>query len=127
MTGTGHGEKFTRKKESALAALLECPSLPEAAASCGISESTLRRWLRNESFAQQYRTERSRLMEMTINALRRKSLAAVEVLASLSNDAASPAAVRASAARSIISLGIAGQVLDLEERLNDLEEIARDQ
>jgi hypothetical protein len=121
----GHGEKFSRKKESALAALLECSSLPEAAASCGISESTLRRWLRNDSFATQYRIERSRLLEITINQLRQKSLSAVNVLAKMSDDEASPAAVRVSAARAIISLGIAGEMLEVEDRLSDLEEIAK--
>jgi hypothetical protein len=121
----GHGEKFSRKKEAAIAALLETQSLPEAAAHCGLSERTLRRWLSNEEFAKQYRDERAHLLENTVNLLRTKSMEAVKVLASISNDQASPAGVRVSAARSIISLSIAGEMLDLEDRLAELEEIAR--
>jgi hypothetical protein len=126
MTAThGHGEKFSRRKEVAIAALLEHASLQEAAASCGLSERTLRRWLTNEEFQEQYRAERDRLLETAQNLLRAKSVEAVEVLVSVSNDQASPSAVRVSAARSIISLGIAGEILDVENRLTELEEIAR--
>jgi hypothetical protein len=49
---SGHGEKFGRKKESAIGALLACATLTEAAASCGVGDSTLRRWLHDEGFAQ---------------------------------------------------------------------------
>jgi len=48
---SGHGEKFSRKKESAIAALLACPTLTEAASSCEIAESTIRRWLKDETFS----------------------------------------------------------------------------
>lgn len=41
----GHGEKLSRKKELALAALLVSPPLPEAATKVGVHERTLFRWL----------------------------------------------------------------------------------
>jgi hypothetical protein len=124
---TGHGEKFRRRKEQAIAALLMCPSLPAAAANCGISESTLRRWLRNESFAWRYRQERTRMLDSTVNLLRQKSIAAVETLAGIADDKGSPAGARVSAARSLVELAIKGaEVQDLEERLTELEEIAKE-
>jgi hypothetical protein len=42
----GHGSKWARRKEAAIAALLECPTVKEAAKKCGLSYSTLKRWLR---------------------------------------------------------------------------------
>jgi len=44
----GHGEKLNRKQEAAIGALLTCSSLPEAAIAVGVSQSSLRRWLKNE-------------------------------------------------------------------------------
>ena len=54
-----------------------------------------------------------------------KSLEASNVLVSISNDREAPAAVRVSAARAIISLAIGSEVLELEERLSELEELAK--
>jgi DNA-directed RNA polymerase specialized sigma24 family protein len=42
----GHGSKFGRKKEAAIAALLAERNLAEAARVVGIDLSTLKRWLR---------------------------------------------------------------------------------
>lgn len=123
---SGHGEKFGRKKESAIAALLACPTVTEAAANCGVSESTLRRWLRNETFARQYRQERTRMLERTVNLLRQKSAAAVATLAGVADDKALPAGARVSAARSLIELSIKGaEMQDLEERIAELEQVAQ--
>ncbi|PYU21725.1 MAG: hypothetical protein DMG30_16925 [Acidobacteria bacterium] len=88
---TGHGEKLSRKQEAAIGALLICSSLPEAASAAGVSQSSLRRWLKNETFARRYREERLRMLEGTINLLRQKSLAAVETLAGVADDKESPA------------------------------------
>ena len=124
---SGHGEKFGRKKELAIGALLTCATLTEAAASCGIGESTLRRWLCDEGFAQRYRRERTRMLDSTVNLLRQKSIAAVETLAGIADDKGSPAGARVSAARSLVELAIKGaEVQDLEERLTELEEIAKE-
>lgn len=124
---TGHGEKFGRKKELAIGALLTCPSLPAAAASCGISESTLRRWLQNETFARRYRRERTRMLESTVSLLRQKSVAAVETLAEVADDKQSPSGARVSAARSLVELAIKGaEMQDLEARIDDLEQLAKE-
>jgi hypothetical protein len=124
---SGHGEKFGRKKELAIAALLAFPTLTEAAASCGIGESTLRRWLADETFARFYRLERTAMLKGTVNLLRQRSVGAVETLAEVANDKALPAGARVSAARSLIELAIKGaEMQDLEERLGELEQLARD-
>jgi len=42
----GHGAKFGRKKEAAIAALLTAKNYEEAARATGIGLKTLKRWLR---------------------------------------------------------------------------------
>jgi hypothetical protein len=42
---TGHGQKLSRKKESAIAALISLPTIGDAAKLVGIGEKTLFRWL----------------------------------------------------------------------------------
>jgi hypothetical protein len=123
---TGHGAKFETKMEAAIAALLTSPNLAEAAKAAGIGESTLKRWLKDETFSARYREERARLLENTTTLLRSKSMDAVTVLVNLSNNRLTPPAVRVSAARSIIALGFAAEMCELEERLAQLEDLARE-
>src|SRR5262249_52012194 len=65
---SGHGEKLSRKQEQAIAALLEKPSLAEAAAAVSLNEKTLRRWLREDrGFQDAYRAARQELRERTVS------------------------------------------------------------
>ena len=50
----GHGEKLTRKQEQAVAALLEQPTVLRAATAAGVSERTLRLWLKDPGFKAAY-------------------------------------------------------------------------
>jgi hypothetical protein len=122
---SGHGSKIGRKMEQAVAALLTAPNLAKAAETPDIAESTLRRWMQDETFSKRYRQERDRLLETAITLLRSKSVEAGNVLVSIANDPKSDAAVRVSAAKAIISLAIGAQMLELEERLTELEEVSR--
>ena len=45
-----HGEKLSRKQELAIAALLTCHAITDAAHQCGIGEVTLHRWLKEAPF-----------------------------------------------------------------------------
>src|SRR5437763_102872 len=54
MTATGKA----RKREQAIAALLERPTIAEAAQAVGVSERTLRRWLSEADFAADYAAAR---------------------------------------------------------------------
>ena|SRR5580700_1465466 len=47
---TGHGSKFSRKKEQAIAALLSHRNVEEAAKATGISSGTLKRWMQLPEF-----------------------------------------------------------------------------
>ena len=50
----GHGSKFERKKEAAIAALLTTKNYEEAAQATGIDLKTLKRWMRLPEFESEY-------------------------------------------------------------------------
>ena len=111
----GHGDKIGQKQQEVIAALLASSSIVEAAKQCGLHESTIRRWLAQESFAGAYRGERDRLLEQTGNELRRHSLSSVRVLVEIMNTAGR-SGPRVAAARS---------VLDFCFRAVEIERLAR--
>jgi transposase-like protein len=55
---TGHGTKFGRKHEEAIAALLTQRNIEEAAKSVGIAPNTLLNWLKVPEFQKAYREAR---------------------------------------------------------------------
>jgi hypothetical protein len=65
----GHGEKFSFKREHAIAALISCPTTRDAANACGVAPVTLWRWLQDPSFAAQYRAARQQVVEHAISSL----------------------------------------------------------
>src|SRR5512142_724978 len=55
----GHGSKFGRRKEAAVAALLSCRTLEEAAHTARIGATTLARWMKNPQFQAELRAARN--------------------------------------------------------------------
>ena len=119
----GHGEKFTRKQEEALAALLSEQTIAAAAEKVGIGEVTLWRWLKRDDFLAAYRAARRQVMEKSMAQLQQSSWAASTTLLKL---LASPSdSVRLRAATEILNQGNKGlETLDFEERLSALEQQA---
>ena len=118
----GHGEKFSRKKEQAIAALLTSPTLTEAARACGIGETTLWRWLQDPDFAERYRQARKRALHIAINRLHRIASDAVTTLQVVANDANAPASSRVAAARVILETVLKmEEVEEIEARLTKIE------
>src|SRR5690348_1827007 len=76
----GHGEKLTRKQEQAIAALLAEPTLSAAACRCGVSESTLYRWVHAQSFQAAYRSARRSVVDAAIGHLQQAAADAVGCL-----------------------------------------------
>jgi hypothetical protein len=64
----GHGEKFGRKMEAAIAALLTARNTEEAAKVVGVSPKTLLRWQKLPEFERAYREAR-----MVLPVVRRRS------------------------------------------------------
>jgi hypothetical protein len=64
---TGHGAKFGRKKEDAIAALLSHRSVEEAARAAGVGYKTLLRWLELPEFRDAYRKARREAVQQYDN------------------------------------------------------------
>jgi hypothetical protein len=114
---------LTPKQQKAISALLDQPTLKEAAAASSVNESTLWRWLQDEGFQQVYRQARGQLLESTLTALQSASGLAVETLRAVMEDQTAQPSARVSAAKAVLELGLKGrEILEVEERLRALEE-----
>jgi hypothetical protein len=120
---SGHGDKTSRKEEQAIASLLSQGTIGQAAIASNISESTLRRWLKEPHFQAAYSQAKRQILEGTVNRLRSIGDAAVDGLSEVVKDKNSPAGARVSAGRTILEVMFrAVEMQDLAERLDKLEE-----
>jgi len=118
----GHGEKYGRKKEQAIAALLTTTNLEKAAQAAGIGVTTLRRWMRNPEFNKEYLQARREGLAQATARLQQSSGPAAATLLKLMVDATMPPAIRLRAADYVLKHGIKTlQDDDLEARLSRLE------
>ncbi len=116
----GHGEKLTRKQEAAIAALVSCSTIGEAARTAGVGERTLWRWLQLPDFQTRYRAARRQVVETAIGRLQQATGAAVDTLQKLLKR--SPPSVRLGAAKAILDQSVrAIELLDLAARVEVLE------
>jgi len=119
---TGHGEKLSRNKERAIAALLANPSIPNSAKAVGISEKTLWRWMKLPEFETAYREARREVVRHAVVTVQASMSEAVQTLRAIINNNEAPASSRVSAARAIIDTGLkAVEIEDLEERISVIE------
>ncbi len=121
----GHGAKFGRKKEDAIIALLTQRNVEEAARSIGIATQTLVRWMKVPEFDAAYRNARRSAFAQSVARLQQASSAAVTTLLKLAVNPNAPAAVKARAAYSILTLATkAIELDDVEKRVAELERAA---
>ena len=120
----GHGSKFGRKKEEAIAALLAERNLAEAARAVGVDPSTLKRWMRLPEFIAEYRRARWDVVEQAYARVQQNSPAAASVLLKLMVDPATPASGRIRAALGTFGLAREALDLDIETRVAALEQAA---
>jgi len=107
-------------KERALAALLECSSIAEAAKRCELSQETLYRYLREREFVADYRNARRQVVENSITQLQQASGEAVEALRRNLSCSNPQAEIRA--AQIILDNSIKGvEIVDVIERLEIIE------
>lgn len=117
----GHGEKRARKQEAAIIALLQAPTIEEAAKVCGIGESTLWRWMQQPDFQAAYRDARRRVVEAALAGLQQAAGEAVGALRK--NLTCGQAGTEVRAAVAILEQAVkATELLELEERIARLEE-----
>lgn len=118
----GHGSKFGRKKEQAVAALLSHRSIEEAARAAGIGFNTLLRWLKLPEFQAAYREARRAAFGQAIARLQQGTSAAATTLLKTMIDPNTPASVRVRAAEAIFNHAArAIEIEDIEARVTALE------
>ena len=117
----GHGAKYGRKKEAAIAALLTNKNHEEAAHAIGIDLKTLKRWMRLPEFIEEYRRARWEVVEQAYARVQQNTGAAGSVLLKLMVDPATPASGRIRAALGVFGLAREALDLDIETRVSALE------
>ena len=121
----GHGTKFKRKLEEAVAAMLTQRNVEEAARSVGISTATLMRWQKEPEFQQAYRAVRRAAHGQSIARLQQATSAAVSTLLKVMVDASTPASTKVRAADSVLDHSAkAIEIEDIEVRVSELERAA---
>jgi len=113
-----HAKNLSANQQRALVALLSSPTIQAAARSCGLGESTVRKYLSEPNFAHAYAEERERLFSEGIHALQQAASKAVDVfVAALEHEDAN---VRLRAARSVWEHLFKGVAIEDERKLLDL-------
>jgi hypothetical protein len=121
----GHGTKFERKKEQAIAALLTQRNLDEAAKAAGIAPNTLLKWMKDPEFDAAYRAARRSAFSQSVARLQQGSTAAVTTLLKVMVDPATPASTKVRAADSVLAHSAkAIELEDIEARVAELEKAA---
>jgi hypothetical protein len=122
----GHGSKFDRKQEEAIAALLTQPNIEEAARVTGIGSTTLVRWLQIPEFQAAYREARRAAFSQSIARLQQASSAAVSVLVKIMVDPDAPTSSRVRAADVVLDRASkAIELEDLDQRIAELEAVGK--
>ncbi len=121
----GHGAKFGRKKEEAIAALLSSKSVEDAARAIGLNANTLLRWRQIPEFRDAYRKARREAVQQSVARMQQATGAATITVLKLMTDATVPPAVRLRAAECVLDHAIQGiELEDFEARLATLEQAA---
>src|SRR6059036_3488427 len=97
----GHGAKFSRKMEEAVAALLTQRNQEEAARAVGIGIATLLRWQKVPEFQKAFREARRAAHGQSIARLQQATSAAVSTLLKIMVDASTPASTKVRAADTV--------------------------
>lgn len=110
------------KKKKALAALLSERTRLKAAEKAGISESTLRLYLRDTEFLTAYNSAVSELLSDTVNQVKRSLSPAISTLEDISEDKAEATNNRIAASRGLLEFGLKLiETFDLLSRIEKLE------
>jgi hypothetical protein len=121
----GHGAKFSRKMEEAVAALLSQRNHEEAARVAGVGVATLLRWQKLPEFQAAYREARRAAFGQSIARLQQGTSAAATTLLKTMIDSNTPASVKVRAAEAIFNHAAkAIEIEDIEARVAALERAA---
>lgn len=116
------------KQTRAMLALLEHSTIKDAAASVGIGETTLWRWLQGQDFRAAYMEARREAVKQSIAHLQNATGEAVACLRGVMNSPTASDSAKVSAARAVLELALkAVEIEDLSERLAGLEKVVEQQ
>lgn len=117
---------MTPKQNKVLAALLTAPSKAAAAQAAGISPRTLRDYLADPTFRQEYQRAFAGLVEDATRQAQKSLSPALSTLREIVEDKGEDAQARISAARAILSNGLKlTETTDILTRLDELEKSLR--
>jgi hypothetical protein len=121
----GHGTKFGRKKEEAVAALLTQRNIEEAAKATGIAPNTLLKWMKDLEFQAAYRDARRAAHSQSIARLQQATSAAVTTLLKVMVDPSTPPSTKVRAADSVLDHSAKSiEIEDIDVRVAALEAAA---
>jgi hypothetical protein len=115
----GHGAKYEHKKEAAIAALLTQKNQEDAARVAGISLKTLKRWMHQPDFREDYRKARWEVHDQVYARAQQNAGVAAAVLLKLMADPVTPASSRIRAALGILDPAREERGLRKEESAGD--------
>ena len=112
------------RQDRAIAAILNCKTIKEAAIQIDVSERSLYRWLQDEGFKFELRQARREILRQATTRLQQIAGEAVETLHNVMKDhEKATAASRVSAARTALDYAYrAVELEDLDERVATLEQ-----
>jgi transposase-like protein len=119
----GHGAKFPRRKQQAIAALLAHPSAAAAARVTGVGAQTLGRWMRDPEFGAAYKAARRAEYKQSMSRLRQGATAAASTILKIMFDRHAKAAPRLNAAT--VVLREAAEAIGMEDLGADVAEVER--
>jgi len=119
----GHVNKFRRKKEAALTALLSGKSQVEAAQAVGVDPSTMKRWVQLPEFQSEFLQLRRDAMSQANVRIQHNAAALVSLALKLVSEAATPASVKAHLVLGLLDRG--NQSVDRDDILVRLEALER--
>ncbi|MCD8052158.1 MAG: hypothetical protein LUE89_10865 [Clostridiales bacterium] len=112
------------KQARGLAALLSSNSIAEAAKVSGTSETTLRRWLREDTeFVEAYNTQLRTMLEDASRVGQVRSAEAMGVFSEVMGDGTINAQTRITAARSLLEFAL--RLVEFTELKSQMEELER--
>jgi transposase len=117
----GHGEKFDKKMEFVISALLTEPSIELAAKKSGVGEHTIYRWFNNPEFDKAYKKAKKKIVEHAITQIQQATGEAVQCLREIIKDKNNPASSRVSASKTILEQAI--KTVEIEELVTRVEEL----
>jgi len=123
MTPNGKNE-LTARHDRLILAMLERPTLAEAAQAAGVSEKTARRWRTMPAFQAAYRKARGEAFSQAVGRLAAMCGQAAAVLGDVMADNDAPHHARVSAAVAVLRYARDGVELDdLAQRIEQLEQV----